>query len=101
MSIYNTPFIYIYIVQSGIKYLYHKNMEDDEIYRRIGLNVHIERKLKGLTQEKLAELIDVHEKYIGRIETGKQNVTIKTLNKIANVLGIKITRLLEDKNYRT
>ena len=73
-------------------------MKDEEIYTRIGLNVHIERKLKGLTQEQLAELIDVHEKYIGRIETGKQNVTIKTLNRIANALNINLTRLLEDKN---
>lgn len=69
-------------------------MEDKKIFDIIGLNVKVERTRKRLTQAKLAELIDVHEKYIGKIETGKQNVTVKTLNKIANALGIDITALL-------
>ena len=73
-------------------------MDDKEVFNLIGLNVKVERTIKRLTQEQLAELIDVHENYIGRIETGKQNVTIKTLNRIANALNIKLTRLLEDKN---
>ena len=72
-------------------------MDDKEVFNLIGLNVKVERTIKRLTQEQLAELIDVHENYIGRIETGKQNVTIKTLNRIANALNIKLTRLLEDK----
>lgn len=58
----------------------------------------VERTIKQLTQAQLAELIDVHEKYIGKIETGKQNVTVRTLNKIAQALNINIIRLLEDKN---
>jgi len=73
-------------------------MNDKEVYQLIGLNIKVERTIKRLTQEQLAELIDVHEKYIGKIETGKQNVTIKTLNRIANALNIKLTRLLENKN---
>ncbi|MBO6087010.1 helix-turn-helix transcriptional regulator [bacterium] len=72
-------------------------MNDKDVFNLIGLNVKVERTIKRLTQEQLAELIDVHEKYIGRIETGKQNVTIKTLNRIANALNIKLTKLLEDK----
>ena len=44
-------------------------------------------------------MIDVHEKYIGKIETGKQNITLRTLNKIAQALNIDIIRLLEDKNH--
>ena len=72
-------------------------MDDKDVYNLIGLNVKVERTIKRLTQEQLAELIEVHENYIGRIETGKQNVTIKTLNRIANALNIKLTRLLEDK----
>ena len=57
----------------------------------------VERTIKQLTQAQLAEKIDVHEKYIGKIETGKQNVTIKTLNKIACALNIDIIRLLEKR----
>lgn len=73
-------------------------MDDKELFNRIGLNVRVERTIKRLTQAQLAEMIDVHEKYIGKIETGKQNITLKTLNKIANALNIDITRLLEDKS---
>ena len=48
-----------------------------------------------MTQAQLAEIIGVHEKYIGVIESGKQNITLKTLNKIANALQIEIKSLFE------
>ncbi len=72
-------------------------MDDKELFNLIGLNVRVERTIKQLTQAQLAEKIDVHEKYIGKIETGKQNVTIKTLNKIACALDIDIVKLLEKR----
>ena len=50
-------------------------MNDSELFSRIALNVRVERTIKRLTQAQLAELIDVHEKYIGKIENGKQNMT--------------------------
>lgn len=73
-------------------------MNDNELFARIALNVRVERTIKRLTQAQLAELIDVHEKYIGKIEAGKQNITVKTLNKLANALNIDVYRLLEEKN---
>jgi transcriptional regulator with XRE-family HTH domain len=88
----------LYIVYRKIKYSYYIGMNDEQLLNRIGLNVRVERTIKQLTQAQLAELIDVHEKYIGKIETGKQNVTVRTLNKIAQALNINIIRLLEDKN---
>lgn len=88
----------LYIVYRKIKYSYYIDMNDEQLLNRIGLNVRVERTIKQLTQAQLAELIDVHEKYIGKIETGKQNVTVRTLNKIAQALNINIIRLLEDKN---
>ena len=72
-------------------------MDDKELFNLIGLNVRVERTIKQLTQAQLAEKIDVHEKYIGKIETGKQNVTIKTLIKIACALDIDIVKLLEKR----
>ena len=72
-------------------------MDDKELFNLIGLNVRVVRTIKQLTQAQLAEKIDVHEKYIGKIETGKQNVTIKTLNKIACALDIDIVKLLEKR----
>lgn len=72
-------------------------MKDSELFARIALNIKLERTIKKITQAKLAEMIDVHEKYIGVIEAGKQNITLKTLNKIANALDIDISKLFEEK----
>lgn len=70
-------------------------MNDEELFDRIALNVKVERTKKRLTQAALAELIDVHEKYIGKIENGRQNVTIKTLNKLANALNVNINKFFD------
>lgn len=70
-------------------------MDDKELFKIIAHNIKIERVIKNLTQAQLAELIGVHEKYIGVIEAGKQNITLKTLNKIANALKIDILQLFE------
>ena len=65
-------------------------MNDKDILKKFGLNLKFERMKQGKTQAELAELLDVHEKYISRLETGKQNATIKTLNKLASALGVDI-----------
>ena len=69
-------------------------MNDEEMLKQLGLKLKYERMKQGYTQEKLAEKVEVHEKYISLLETGKQNVTLKTLNRIANALNIEIYRLL-------
>jgi transcriptional regulator with XRE-family HTH domain len=68
-------------------------MEYEELVKKLAFNIKIARMKKNLTQAELAELINVHEKYIGKIETGKQNITVKTLNKISNALNIDIPSL--------
>lgn len=69
-------------------------MNDELILKNLGMKLKYERLKKGFTQEVLAEKVDVHEKYISLLETGKQNITIKTLNRIANALEIDIYKLL-------
>ena len=50
-----------------------------DILKIFGLNVKIERLKLGYTQAKLAELLNIHEKHVCKLETGHQNVTLKTL----------------------
>ena len=69
-------------------------MDEKEIIKKVAFNIKIERMRKGLTQFQLAEMIDVHEKYIGRVESGKQNITIKTLIKLADALGTSLVKLV-------
>ena len=69
-------------------------MNDEMVLKNLGLKLNYERMKKGFTQETLAEKVEVHEKYISLLETGKQNITLKTLNRIANALEIEIYKLL-------
>lgn len=70
-------------------------MNENEILKKIAFNIKIERLRKGMTQFQLAEIIDVHEKYIGKVESGKQNITIKTLIKLSQALGADMTKLVD------
>ncbi len=70
-------------------------MNENDTLKKIAFNIKVERMRKNLTQFQLAELIEVHEKYIGKIESGKQNLTIKTLIKLANALGVKLSKLVD------
>ena len=69
-------------------------MNEKEIIKKVAFNIKVTRLQRGLTQFQLAEMIDVHEKYIGRVESGKQNITIKTLIKLAQALGTTLAKLV-------
>ena len=73
-------------------------MYEEDIIKRIGLNITIIRERQGLTQEKLAELASLHRAYIGQIERGEKNIGLKNLEKIAKGLNVSLRTLL-DKQY--
>lgn len=52
------------------------------------------REYRGLTLEQLADQVDMSHASIQRIETGSQNYTINTLQKIAVALGTDVATLL-------
>lgn len=52
------------------------------------------RQSKGITQEELASILSMHRTYIGLIERGERNPTIRTLYKIAKALKVKASELL-------
>ncbi len=69
-------------------------MDEQEILKKIAFNIKIERMRKNLTQFKFAEMINVHEKYIGQVESGRQNITLKTLIKISKALDVDLKKLV-------
>jgi transcriptional regulator with XRE-family HTH domain len=48
----------------------------------------------GLSQEKLAERVELHRTYIGSIERSERNVSIDNIERIAHALGVDVAELL-------
>lgn len=62
--------------------------------REIGQKIIKLRKQKNLTQEDLAGEAEVDRSYLSEIENGHKNVSVQTLKKIADALGVKMSVLL-------
>ena len=69
----------------------------EEVLRQIGLNFRGERVKQGLSQEQFAEISNVHPNYIGKIERGEQNLTIKKIVSLTNTLKIPIDEIFNFK----
>ncbi len=54
----------------------------------LGQNIAKYRQQKKLSQEKLAELVDLSREYITRVERGQKNISLKKLFAIADALGV-------------
>lgn len=63
--------------------------------RRIAWNLKAHRAALGLTQEQLGELIGRSPKYIGFIEQGRRNLTLKALEQLSTDLRLDPTHLLQ------
>lgn len=59
----------------------------------LGRRVKELRKAKGLSQEALAERMEVHPKYLGSVERGEQNPTLEFLTKLAAALDVELVAL--------
>lgn len=59
------------------------------------------RQHKGLSQETLASLCDLHRTYIGSVERGERNITVDNMEKIALALGCSLHILLEEAERPT
>jgi len=49
---------------------------------------------KGITQEELAEKTHLTQTFISLVETGQRKASMKTLEKIANALQIKVNKII-------
>lgn len=61
---------------------------------RFAQNLRQTRKSKGLSQEALGELADLHPTYVGSVERGERNVSIDNMERLATALSLDITDLL-------
>ncbi|MDU1936423.1 MAG: helix-turn-helix transcriptional regulator [Clostridium sp.] len=66
------------------------------IYKLLGKKIREERLKLNLTQEQLAEKVDISTSYVGQIERGERNISLDTLVNLSNTLGVTIDFLLQD-----
>ena len=69
--------------------------KQNNLIETVAFNIRKYRKIQKISQEKLAELSGLHRTYIGAIERCERNITLTTLQLIAEALKIDAKKLLE------
>ena len=62
-------------------------MEGD-LQREFGRNLRRLREQRGLSQEAFADALAVHRTFVGGVERGERNLTLRTVERLAAVLGV-------------
>jgi transcriptional regulator with XRE-family HTH domain len=60
----------------------------------VGRNLRAYRKARGLSQEAFADTLGVHRTYMGGVERGERNLTLKTVERIATQIELEPLSLL-------
>lgn len=71
-----------------------KPITHKQVLEKFGQKMQKVRQSKDITQEELAARLGMHRTYIGLIERGERNPTIRTLYKIAKTLKVPASELL-------
>jgi len=65
-------------------------------YIKIGMRVRMFRRAKGLSQEELAEKVDISVPHMSHIETGNTKLSLPVFVALTEALGIRADELLHD-----
>ena len=68
-------------------------MEGD-LQRIVGRNLRAYREERGLSQEAFADVLGVHRTYMGGVERGERNLTLKSVERIADRIELEPLALL-------
>lgn len=68
-------------------------MEGD-LQRRLGRNVRAIRHARGFSQEDFADHLGFHRTYLGSIERGERNLSLRSLEALADALAVDSILLL-------
>lgn len=68
-------------------------MEGD-LQKTVGLNLRRYRQARDLSQEAFADAVGVHRTYMGGLERGERNLTLKSVERLAQRLGLDPLDLL-------
>lgn len=66
-----------------------------DVRRQLGQRLKHLRRVRGYTQEQLAERIDINPKYLSSIERGGENPTLALLGRLAQGLQVEVYELFQ------
>ena len=66
-----------------------------DLQKTVGANLRAYRLERGISQEAFAELMGVHRTYMGGVERGERNLTLKSVERMAEKLGVEVEELLD------
>jgi transcriptional regulator with XRE-family HTH domain len=69
---------------------------EGDLQRTVGRNLRAYREAEGLSQEAFADVLGVHRTYMGSVERGERNLTLKSVERIAEMLEIDPLDLLQE-----
>ncbi|HCB11806.1 MAG TPA: hypothetical protein DEO94_06730 [Cyanobacteria bacterium UBA11991] len=72
----------------------------NEVKHKLGRNIKIERIRNDITQEQLAERIDMSVSYVSKLEQGLTSPTAIALYKMSKVLNIPMEKFFEDVDIK-
>lgn len=89
---------YNYIVVGGSIMKFNKN-DENYVYGFVGKNIKKYRKMRGITQDELATLVNYSPSFIANIESSThQTFSLGALWRIASALGVNLSELCYDNN---
>jgi len=65
------------------------------ISKKLGQNIKKIRISKGMSQGDICRALDMDRSYMSAIESGKKNITISQLERLAQALGVSVDKLLK------
>lgn len=85
--------------QKYITYYKNERLKELKNYKKIlSQNIKEKRKAMGITQYQLAEMLNVEDKYISRLETGTSTPSFALLEKLSNILNINLSEFFVTEN---
>jgi len=71
-----------------------------DVLNRFGKRLRSVREKVGVSQEKLAEMAELHRTYVSSVERGKRNISLLNIEKLAGALGVTMGELMPDPEKR-
>jgi transcriptional regulator with XRE-family HTH domain len=71
---------------------------EGELQKTLGRNLRRLRESQGMSQEDFADKLGYHRTYLGGVERGERNLTLRSVERIAHLSGVDSVSLLTESD---